>query len=495
MRSSVRIAVALCAGLALPGQPAAAQDRAGGSLPWLSDSLSGSTPGLPPPAGAAQVETGTLGQLDRDATGLIPARAAGLPPDLWKTSDSDRVIAMLDRLPPSPYPGAQALVQRLLLTEAEPPARMDDALLTARIDALLRRGAIDRAQALIERAGPDTPDLFRRWFDISLLSDSEDRACQALEANPGLTPNPITRVFCLAREGRWTTAALTLESGRGLGDVSESEYALLARFLDPDLYEGEPPLTPPRQVTPLAFRMFEAIGEPLPTRDLPLAFAWSDLRFVSGWKAQLEAAERLARAGSVSGNRLLGLYTERKATVSGAIWDRVRAVQALDLALNTGDPSAVSAALIDARSAMGMAGLEPALAEMMAHRLTRLSLRGPGAEAALRLQLFAGQAPAAIHDGAGSDLQLAWAIAGGHESPATGDSRADRLAAAFADDPVPLADGTGEAILSALTLLVPGAEADFEDHVHALELLRAAGQDQAARRIAADMILAGGIGR
>ncbi|WP_145963007.1 hypothetical protein [Mangrovicoccus ximenensis] len=112
--------------------------------------------------------------------------------------------------------------------------------------------ALDRAQALIERAGPGTPDLFRRWFDISLLTDSEDRACAALEANPGIVPNPMTRVFCLAREGRWTTAALTLESGRALGDISEADHALLSRFLDPDLFEGEPPLLPPRQVTPLS---------------------------------------------------------------------------------------------------------------------------------------------------------------------------------------------------------------------------------------------------
>ncbi|WP_236638554.1 hypothetical protein [Mangrovicoccus ximenensis] len=76
-----------------------------------------------------------------------------------------------------------------------------------------------------------------------------------------------------------------------------------------------------------------------------------------------------------------------------------------------------------------------------------------------------------------------------------GDPQADRLAEAFADEAQPLPEGVGEAILSALTLLAPGAEADFEDRARALELLRAAGQDRAARRIAADMILAGGIGR
>ncbi|MBE3638494.1 hypothetical protein [Mangrovicoccus algicola] len=489
MRNSAAPAALLGLALALGPGAAAAQRAPEPALPWLSDSLSA------PGAGGA-VETGTLGGLDRDATGLIPAAVAGLPADLWAGGSSDRVIALLERLPPSPYPGAQDLMQRLLLSEADPPARGDDALLTARVDALLRRGALDRAQALIERAGPGTPDLFRRWFDISLLSDSEDRACAALEANPALVPNPMTRVFCLAREGRWSTAALTLESGRALGDIAPEDYDLLARFLDPDLFEGEPRLPQPARVTPLSFRIYEAIGEPMATRDLPLAFAWSDLRFVAGWKAQLEAAERLARAGSMPGNRLLGLYTERKATVSGAIWDRVRAVQALDLALNSGDPAAVSAALIDARAAMSMAGLEPALAGMVAHRLTRLELKGPGAEAALRLRLLDGQLPGTIHEGAGDDLRLALAIAtGGSPDPDTGDAEALRRAAAFAAPAAAASGAVGETILAALSQLVPGAEADAEDRAAALGALRAAGQEDAARRIAADMILAGGIGR
>ena len=43
---------------------------------------------------------------------------------------------------------------------------------------------------------------------------------------------------------------------------------------------------------PLTFRLFETIGERLPTAALPRAFAHADLRDVAGWKAQIEAAER-----------------------------------------------------------------------------------------------------------------------------------------------------------------------------------------------------------
>ncbi len=103
--------------------------------------------------------------------------------------------------------------------------------------------------------------------------------------SPGLAPTFPARIFCLARSGDWNAAALTLRTGQALGYITEAEEALLSRFLDPDLYEGEPPLPTPAPVTPLAWRMFEAIGEPLSTATLPMAFAHAELRPQAGWKS------------------------------------------------------------------------------------------------------------------------------------------------------------------------------------------------------------------
>jgi hypothetical protein len=68
---------------------------------------------------------------------------------------------------------------------------------------------------------------------------------------------------------------------------------------------------PPVPVTPLDWKIYEAIGEPLPTASLPVAFAYAELAPAAGWKAQIEAAERLTRAGTIAPNVILGLYTER----------------------------------------------------------------------------------------------------------------------------------------------------------------------------------------
>jgi len=134
-----------------------------------------------------------------------------------------------------------------MLAEADPPlgAGPDGALFVARVDKLLDLGALEQAKSLIEAAEPDTAPLFRRWFDVALLTGTEDAACSVVKSTPSIAPTYSARIFCLARNGDWNAAALTLNTHRALGDITAEEDALIARFLDPELFEGEPPLDPP----------------------------------------------------------------------------------------------------------------------------------------------------------------------------------------------------------------------------------------------------------
>jgi CheY-like chemotaxis protein len=235
----------------------------------------------------------------------------------------------------------------LMLAKADPPADSGGrgTLLLARTDALLEAGALDQAAALLDDAGSLQPELFRRRFDIALLTGTEDLGCVQMRENPQLAPTFPARIFCLARSGDWNAAALTLRTAQALGFVTPEEDALLSRFLDPELDDGDFPLSRPAKPTPLVWRMLEAVGEPLPTNTLPLAFAQAELRDTAGWKSQIEAAERLARTGAVDPDRLLGLYMDRKPAASGGVWDRVAGVQALDAALAAQDVQAVAGVL------------------------------------------------------------------------------------------------------------------------------------------------------
>ena len=138
-----------------------------------------------------------------------------------------------------------------------------------------------------------------------------------------MSPRPSRRGSSASpASGDWNAAALTLKTAEALGFVTGEQSALLERFLDPEIEDGAAPLPPPSRPSPLVWRMMEAIGEPMPTNTLPVAFAQADLRANAGWKQQIEAAERLARTGAVAPNRLLGLYTERRPAASGGVWDR-----------------------------------------------------------------------------------------------------------------------------------------------------------------------------
>jgi hypothetical protein len=469
---------------------------------WLSDTITRphanvATSALPP-----AIAVMPLGATEIEAIGLLPPAITGLPRDLWGTSETDTLARLFGAQPVAGLPAIQSFTETLALAELDPPADADPdraTMFLARLDLLLARGALDPAQALIERAAPRNPDVFRRWFDVSLLNDHADRACVAMAANPDIAPTLTARIFCLARKGDWSAAALTLGTGEALGRITTAEGDLIARFLDPELFEGEPPLPPDPALTPLTFQMRAAIGERPSTTGLPLAFAHADLSDLAGWRAQLDAAERLTRSGAIEPAEWLQIYTARVPSASGGVWDRVAAVQAFDAAILAGDTAATAAHLASALEAMEAAGLEIAFAETYADHLMRLPLTGEAGLLARRIALLSSRyeqvARAALPQ---SDAErFAFAIATGQSAqpPAEADMVARAVARAF-DATLPehryawfvQNDRLGEALLrAALVLSDPGRDPD--DISDALALYRAVGLEDVARRAALQLVL------
>ncbi len=372
-------------------------------------------------------------------------------------------------------------------------------MLLARIDALLALGALEQANALVELAGPPTPEIFRRAFDISLLLGTEDKTCATLRNTPALSPTFPARVFCLARGGDWAGAALSLDTGRALGFLSSDEEALLIHFLELGLDDVDAPLTIPTRPSPLEFRMFEAIGRPLPTGSLPRAFAQTDLHRSSGWKSQIEAAERLAASGAIDTNRLLALYTDRKPSASGGVWDRAAAIQALDAALFTRDGAVLSTALVQAWAAMKQVELEVPLARAYCDRLVGRSLTDAAQSIRLDMCLMAGAHTGRLSLPADpSEAQtFAYALARDELPEAVPD---DRLLAAihqgFTETGIPVRlqslmneHREGEAMLRAIDMFISGGTGDLDELTDALSFFRAVGLEDAARLGAIQLIL------
>lgn len=501
--------------LALLSAPLGATERPLSAIDWL-DRPGAAQIAAPPPATRLDeppvantatipgVSVSPLGAATPDSVGLLPTATTGLPGSIWRASRQRDLIHAFDQVAPTTLPAVRALFYTLLLAEADPPADSGDTaeFLRARAQTLVRFGAVDPARALLERAGPARPELFDLWLDLTLLSGDEDKPCAILRSNPALSAEYGARIYCTARAGDWMTAALTYETAAALGAMQEPLTALLAQYLDPETIHGKPDQPPPATPTPLVFRLFEAIGAPLPTRNLPRAFAMADLRGLSGWKAELEAAERLARTGALPATRLFGLYTDRSPAASGGIWDRVRAVQAFDRALFSRDPERVTETLPAAWSTMRDHGLAIPFAQFFAPALMQVDVPPQVQRDALRIALLSPDYEAgAAQFSALSDPEdrMLMAVARGMatQQDAQGAWSATILQGLDGTDasdrhkPLLQSQKLGEAILQAATALGQASHGTAPDAREGLKTLRAVGLEDTARRAALQLLILG----
>ncbi|MFZ3583753.1 hypothetical protein ACOI1H_16485 [Loktanella sp. DJP18] len=504
---------ATCLVLAVLATPVAAQsDRPLSAIDWLSQSVE------PPPAPAAATTpaparpnpneppvaegTGTppitvtpLDAAAPKAVGTLGQDVTGLPPTLWVNSDVDTLTTLIQAEGEPALPALRDLFRTLLLTEALPPPGDDRTLLLARIDKLLDLADLPQAMDLIRAADPTEPALFRRWFDVALLTGTEDQPCAAMLTAPGLAPTYPARIFCTARGGDWMAAALTLNTHRALGDVSEAEDALLSRFLDADLVDPAAPLPPPERLSPLIFRMREAIGEGLSTGRLPLAFAHADLRDTVGEKARLDAAERLALHGALSAQDLARVMTGVTPAASGGVWDRLDAFQKFNAAINAGDADAIAETLPPVWSAMQAIRAEVPFADLYAGPISRFDLTGAASQIATTVTLLSDDYVAAAQQPGVPPLLRAIATEDFADvKPDTAIEEA--VVAGFSNSAPPqvfvdlmVADKLGEALLRVLPFLDAGVAGDARSVTDALLVLRRAGLTDTARRAALQMLL------
>ena len=479
------------------------------AIDWLSRSVAVPPPDIRAPTSRpdenglshGEITVSPLADPSSDATGLLPAERSGIARDFWGDAEAARVAVEIRALDTGTLPALRELILTILLSELDPPVGGEDErgdYFLARIDKLLDFGALDQALAMIELVDTGDPEVFRRWFDIALLLGQEQRPCEALRARPRLETSYPARIFCIARGGDWSAAVVTLRSAEALGQLTAEEEEVLARFLDPALFEDADPMPPLARPSPLLWRMLEAIGEPPPTRSMPLAFAQVDLGRNAGWKAQIEAAERLTRAGALSPNRLLGLYTERAPAASGGVWERVAAVQRLDRALTEGDVDAVASALPPAWEQMAQVELETVLARLYAERLQRLALPQEAAKLAFRAGLLSEgfEEVASGHESDDAQERFLVALALGElapQTPASG-ALAEAVRAGFTDPVTEWGIGDEEQslgleVLAAIAALDAAAAGDLRGVSEGIATLRGAGLEHIARRAALELML------
>ena len=491
-----------------PGQPLSAID-------WLEEALNAPPPPsvapeppplrtaepapVQPPANFETITVMPLGGAEPDATGLFTADRIGLPRAFWGPTPVAEIIETIAAMPSDTLPSAARLGLRLLMAEFAPPDTLTPetrgALLRARIDRLISLGALEQASQLIDAAPEPSAALRARAFDIALLLGEEDRACAAMSGDIAVTDGQAAKIFCTARRGDWQAAWSGLQIAETLGLIDPVDAGLLARFLEEE--EVEFTLPPPQTITPLGWRILEALGDPVPTASLPVAFAHADLRGVSGWRAQIDAAERLARMEVLQANRLHGLYTQRRPAASGGMWERVRAVQRLEQALAQQDTGAISQR--DAWPLFEAVELESAFASIHAEALADLTLDAEANVLVWQILLVAQERlDRAAHLAPDTELgRFVMALAA--SAPLPGIERpemANAIAQGFADDSWPDSvqaqidvGALGHVLLDALAQIAQAAAGDPHAATRGLQGLRAVGLDTAARQIAIELLL------
>ena len=492
-----------------------AQDAPLSAIDWLAVQRSAPTEvlTLPPVEETPTAQSAAVPEVDvlpLDApviggVGLLPSSMTGLPTTLWQNSSEEDVVAAIEALQSrkATVPALDALFHTLLLAEAAPPNGSDGLnLLQTRVAVLQERGLVSPAEALLERAGDLSPDLFAQAFDLALLTGSDEALCQALNAAPSLSNDLATRIWCATRDGDFSRAVTIFQTATALDQLSDLDEELLLRFLDPEYAETASPLRNPVRPTPLQFRLFEAVGEALPTTPLPLPFAVVELNGDAGWRAQISAAERLARAGTLDGNQLLGIYTLQQPAASGGVWDRVAAFQQFEGALAAGNAADISNTLERVWPQMRVAGLLVPFSELFAAQLADVPLTGRAKTYARYAGVLSSRYETTAVSLAETDdaaMQGLAQIAMGQSPNDASDTIPHLPAFIEAWSQPPKADaplvtlsrdgGLGIALLRTIALFDDGASGNDADLGEALQALRAFGLEDTARRAALQLAI------
>jgi hypothetical protein len=473
------------------------------AVDWLSESLN--EPQITAPDRPIEgveiepIETTNLSNLQKDTVGLLPSQVSGIPTNFWGDSSVTKIATLIRNAPTSQLPEITALWRRIILAEINPPVGMseENTLLLARLDNLLTIGALDPVEALLKAADPNNSHLFRRWFDVSILTQRADDACKRMVNTPNFAPTMQARIFCLARAGDWSAASVTLNTGKAIGAISKEQARLLAVFLDPDAFDGEPDPPLPEVLTPLTFVMREALALPRPTQSLPLAFLHMDLQNRAGWKQRLMSAERLVHERAIPSAALLDLYLEGTPSASGGVWERVAAVQKLNNALENSSDEELSDKLINAFNALAPVGLQAALADWFAASLEGHTLTPEAQKIGFELSVLNSntiELALLLTPDNQNDRFIASILTDNFVVPAQDDLQRAIANALTGVSPKTVLHQTidegrqGEAIISALTLLKDGAATDVGDVEVALSVLAYDGFKDEAKRIATQLL-------
>lgn len=307
---------------AAPSRPGPS-GSAGSIAPRVDEPLPDLYPTAPP--GAAYIRPGAvtatpLGAPEPDGLGLIPPGEGGFTADLWAGLPRGEAVARLSRVPVgSPSPASRALLRRLLLAEAVPPAVPEGEVMPARrfgsvrVETLAALGDPGAARALAARIPGTLGDeaTARAVVDAGFVAGAPDCAgALALAQAFDTVYWRRVEVYCrsLAGDGAGANMALAMLQDRGGNDVLGLRLAeAMAAGAAP------PPLTAaPHDPPIITLAMMGALNVPVPVETLrtlgPARLAVAARNTATDPLLRVTAAERAAQGGFLDVKALSAAY-------------------------------------------------------------------------------------------------------------------------------------------------------------------------------------------
>jgi len=271
-------------------------------------------------SGSSAVERGDLAP-------VMAADGSGLPYELWRGLDVktlERLISEIDIPPRSP--ALHRLWLRLITSNVTPPdgGVSDQQFLALRLEILYRSGLLAEASRLLASQRPGDPmvGILAARNEIGL--GAQDRGCEMAKAagpTPAQLPKPVKADaalisgFCAVVAGDAPGAGLAAEMAREEGVKEGPGLAAL----DAISMGAKPQVAPGQSVTLLDYRLIEATGGSLGSKDFrkqaaPALLAALALDAQAAPAERLAAAEAAAEVNAITPEQLADIYRAQESS-------------------------------------------------------------------------------------------------------------------------------------------------------------------------------------
>lgn len=364
-----------------PGSPEAPEPGFGAAYPGTEPAPSYARP-VPSPYSEPQAQPASAMKVERlELEPAMTGDGSGMPQDAWRGMTIEALEESLGSLAlPPRSPALHALWSRLMAASADAPqgGRSPAHFDAIRLEALYRAGLLGAMEKRLQGVSTDDPvfQSFRIRLDLAL--GRHEQACQtarALMSRRASLPKPmigelhLLAGYCAAAEGNQGGAGVAADLAREEGVDAPVALASLEALAG----NAKSPLTPPKTVRVLDYRLLELLGPVEPDQVLdraePALAAAVAMQENADPRARVAAAETAARLNALTAEQLAAAYRAAPAGADEPMLRRGEQVRAIAAEQSPGRKLQLAKVLLDDARRNGLllpvaSVLAPAVTEM-----------------------------------------------------------------------------------------------------------------------------------